>query len=195
MGFTQQHNHTLSEKQIDSALVANQINISHSELFSKLIIQDAGGRMKPIHTYASELLRKVSKHDTYKDMNATQVFLSIQQNPRLWFQIPIIYVEKGNTKLRDIVGIPHDQKYATLADFFDEKGMYKISEYQQEAQKTNIKSKFEKDGVKNASNDSFIQVCICSCIFLRSLLACICSIAGINQACLKETAKFISSLE
>ena len=145
MGFTQQHNHTLSEKQIDSALVANQINISHSELFSKLIIQDAGGRMKPIHTYASELLRKVSKHDTYKDMNATQVFLSIQQNPRLWFQIPIIYVEKGNTKLRDIVGIPHDQKYATLADFFDEKGMYKISEYQQEAQKTNIKSKFEKD--------------------------------------------------
>jgi len=145
VGFTQQHNHTLSEKQIDSALVANQINISHSELFSKLIIQDAGGRMKPIHTYASELLRKVSKHDTYKDMNATQVFLSIQQNPRLWFQIPIIYVEKGNTKLRDIVGIPHDQKYATLADFFDEKGMYKISEYQQEAQKTNIKSKFEKD--------------------------------------------------
>ncbi len=145
VAFSQQHNHSLSEKQIDSALVANKIDVSHSDLFSKLIIQDAGGRMKPIHTYASELLRKVSKHDTYKDMNATQVFLSIQQNPRLWFQIPIIYVEKGNTKLRDIIGIPHDQKYATLADFFDTKGMYKIAEHQQKAQKTNIKSKFEKD--------------------------------------------------
>ncbi|REE80381.1 cytochrome c-type biogenesis protein CcsB [Lutibacter oceani] len=145
VAFSQQHNHSLSEKQIDSALIANKIDVSHSDLFSKLIIQDAGGRMKPIHTYASELLRKVSKHDTYKDMNATQVFLSIQQNPRLWFQIPIIYVEKGNTKLRDIIGIPHDQKYATLADFFDTKGMYKIAEHQQKAQKTNIKSKFEKD--------------------------------------------------
>ncbi|MBI9041891.1 cytochrome c biogenesis protein [Lutibacter sp.] len=143
--FGQEHNHAMSEKQIDSALVANEISLEHAEKFSKLIIQDAGGRMKPVHTYASELLRKVSKHDTYKDMNATQVFLSIQQNPRVWFQIPVIYIEKDNTKLRDIVGIPHDQKYAALASFFDEQGMYKISEIQQEAQKSNIKSKFEKD--------------------------------------------------
>jgi cytochrome c-type biogenesis protein CcsB len=145
LAFSQQHNHILSEKQIDSALVANHIDLTHAEKFSKVIIQDAGGRMKPVHTYASQLLRKVSKHDTYKDMNATQVFLSIQQNPRLWFQIPIIYIEKGNTQLRDIIGIPHEQKYAQLASFFDEKGMYKISEIQQEAQKSNIKSKFEKD--------------------------------------------------
>ncbi len=145
ISFAQEHNHGLTNKQIDSALVENKIDLAHSEKFSKVVIQDAGGRMKPVHTYASELLRKVSKQDTYKDMNATQVFLSIQQNPRLWFQVPIIYIEKDNTKLRDIVGIPHDQKYATLANFFDSKGMYKISETQQEAQKSNIKSKFEKD--------------------------------------------------
>ncbi|GGK43931.1 MULTISPECIES: cytochrome c biogenesis protein [Flavobacteriaceae] len=145
ISFAQEHNHGLTNKQIDSALVENKIDLAHSEKFSKVVIQDAGGRMKPVHTYASELLRKVSKQDTYKDMNATQVFLSIQQNPRLWFQVPIIYIEKDNTKLRDIVGIAHDQKYATLANFFDSKGMYKISETQQEAQKSNIKSKFEKD--------------------------------------------------
>ena len=145
ISFAQEHNHALTDKQVDSALVTNKIELSHAEKFSKVVIQDAGGRMKPVHTYASELLRKVSKHDTYKEMNATQVFLSIQQNPRLWFQIPIIYIEKDNTKLRDIIGIPHDQKYATLANFFDAKGMYKISEIQQEAQKSNIKSKFEKD--------------------------------------------------
>ncbi|NQV77558.1 MAG: cytochrome c biogenesis protein CcsA, partial [Lutibacter sp.] len=123
----------------------NKINIEHAAKFSKLIIQDAGGRMKPVDTYASQLLRKVSKNDTYEDMNATQVFLSIQQNPRLWFQVPIIYIEKGNTKLRDIIGIPHENQYANLSNFFDEKGDYKISEIQQEAQKSNIKSKFEKD--------------------------------------------------
>ena len=47
--------------------------------------------------------------------------------------------------MRDLIGIPHEQKYASLANFFDEKGNYKLAEVQQEAQKSNIKSKFEKD--------------------------------------------------
>ena len=145
IAFSQQHNHSFTEKQLDSVIHANVISQDHAEKFSKVVIQDAGGRMKPVHTYASELLRKVSKHDTYEDMNATQVFLSIQQNPRTWFQIPMIYIEKGNTKLRDILGIPHEQKYTSLASCFDEKGNYKLGELQAEAQKKNIKSKFEKD--------------------------------------------------
>ena len=143
--FSQDHNHAPLQKQIDSIVTANIIDADHADKFSRVIIQDAGGRMKPVYTYASELLRKVSKSDTYKDMNATQVFLSIEQNPRLWFQVSIIYVESGNTKLRDLIGIPHEQKYASLANFFDEKGNYKLAEVQQEAQKSNIKSKFEKD--------------------------------------------------
>ncbi|HEY9168012.1 MAG TPA: cytochrome c biogenesis protein CcsA [Lutibacter sp.] len=145
MAFSQDHDHAPLQKQIDSLVTANIIDKNHAAKFSRVVIQDAGGRMKPIHTYASELLRKVSKSDTYKDMNATQVFLSIEQNPRLWFQVGIIYVEKGNTKLRDLLGIPHEQKYASLANFFDEKGNYKLVDVQQEAQKSNIKSKFEKD--------------------------------------------------
>ena len=145
--FSQNHDHEAFEKQVDSIVTANIINENHADKFSRVIIQDAGGRMKPVHTYASELLRKVSKSDTYKDMNATQVFLSIEQNPRLWFQVPIIYIETGNTKLRDLIGIPHEQKYAALASFFDEKGNYKLAEVQQAAQKSNIKSKFEKDVV------------------------------------------------
>ena len=143
--FSQEHNHGITEMQIDSVIKANSIDLKHAEKFSRVIIQDAGGRMKPVDTYASELLRKVSKSDTYRDLNATQVFLSIEQNPRFWFQVPIIYIENGNTKLRDLIGIPHEQKYAPLSSFFDEKGNYKIGEIQQEAQKSDIKSKFEKD--------------------------------------------------
>jgi len=143
--FSQQHNFLVTETQIDSVLKANVITPKHAEEFSKLIIQDAGGRMKPVHTYASELLRKVSKHETFRGMNATQVFLSIQQNPRIWFQIPVIYIEKGDTKLRDLIGIPHENKYASLANFFDLKGTYKLAEEQQKAQKAQIKNKFEKD--------------------------------------------------
>jgi len=145
IAFSQQHNFLVTETQIDSVLKANIISPKHAERFNKLIIQDAGGRMKPVHTYASELLRKVSKHETFRDMNATQVFLSIQQNPRIWFQIPVIYIEKGDTKLRDLIGIPHENKYASLANFFDLKGTYKLAKEQQKAQKAQIKSKFEKD--------------------------------------------------
>lgn len=143
--FSQEANHLISEKQIDSALNSNKISKEHANRFSRLIIQDAGGRMKPVHTYASELLRKVSKQESYNNMDASQVFLSIQQNPRIWFQIPIIYIEKGNTKLREIIGIPGGQKYAALSDCIDLKGNYKLAKEQQNAQKSNIKSKFEKD--------------------------------------------------
>jgi hypothetical protein len=44
-----------------------------------LIIQDAGGRMKPINTFSSKLLRKVSHSNDYKGMNSDQVFLSMSQ--------------------------------------------------------------------------------------------------------------------
>ncbi|HKJ05890.1 MAG TPA: cytochrome c biogenesis protein CcsA, partial [Flavobacteriaceae bacterium] len=141
----QDHPHGLTETQVDSILEQTTVSEEHAEKFSKLIIQDAGGRMKPIHTYASELLRKVSKHDNFNGLNATQVFLSIQQNPRAWFEIPVIYIEKGNTKLRDILNMDHEAKYAKLSSFFDESRIYKLAELQQEAHKSNIKSKFEKD--------------------------------------------------
>ncbi|MGV6845120.1 MAG: cytochrome c biogenesis protein CcsA [Lutibacter sp.] len=137
--------HQITPQQIDSALVANTVSKVHAAKFSRLIIQDLGGRMKPVDTYSSQLLRKVSKHDTFRGLNSDQVFLSIQLIPRVWFQIPVIYLERGDTKLRDIAGVPHDQKYASIADFFTKTGQYKLADYQKEASKKNIKGKFEKD--------------------------------------------------
>ncbi|MFK5878525.1 MAG: cytochrome c biogenesis protein CcsA [Flavobacteriaceae bacterium] len=142
-GFSQ-HQHQLTEQQIDSLLQANSVDKIHAEKFSHLIIQDAGGRMKPVHTFASELLRKVSKKDTYHRLDANQVFISIQQNPGFWFNVPIVYIKKDNTKLRDIIDIPHTQKYARLSDFFDAKGNFKIADVQEKAFKKKIKSKFEQ---------------------------------------------------
>jgi cytochrome c-type biogenesis protein CcsB len=143
-GFSQHKQHQTSEQQIDSILLANKTDALHAEKFSRLVIQDAGGRLKPVNTFASELLRKVSKNDSYKGLDANQVFLSIQENPKLWFSVPVIYIKKDNTKLRDIIGIPHDQKFARLADFFTERGVYKIQDIQEKAFKKKIKNKFEQ---------------------------------------------------
>jgi hypothetical protein len=45
-------------KQIDSLLNKFKVTEAHASKFGRLVIQDAGGRMKPINTFSSELLRK-----------------------------------------------------------------------------------------------------------------------------------------
>ncbi len=144
---TQHQAHSISEKQIDSILQVSLVDITHAENFSKLVIQD-DGRMKPAHTFASELVRKVSQTEKFKGMQPSQVLLSIIENPHLWFEVPIIYLEKGNTQIREILGLEATAKYARLSDFYDDKGASKIDTYIAEAQKKNIQNKFEKDVIK-----------------------------------------------
>jgi len=142
----QQHQqHGISEQQIDSVLNANRVDQKHAESFNSLIIQDAGGRMKPAHTFASELVRKVTHQETFKGMTPSQVFLSIKENPRFWEIVPMIYLEEGNTEIRELLGLPIDATHASLTDFLTPQGEYKIRAQVDEAIKKNVKNKFEKD--------------------------------------------------
>ena len=135
----------ITNQQIDSILKANIVDKTHAESFSKLVIQDANGRMKPAHTFASELVRKVSKTENFKGMEPSQVLLSIIENSRLWFEVPVIYLEKGNTQIRELIGVADSTKRASLIDFISDKGTYKIAERVAEAQKKKVRNKFEKD--------------------------------------------------
>ena len=105
--------------------------------------------MKPINTFSSELLRKVSKSDTYNGLNSDQVLLSILRNPLAWYSQPIIYIKRGNDSIRSILGIDKKQKYAAFMDFFDSKGQYKISEYLDDAYKSSLPNQFEKDFIES----------------------------------------------
>jgi len=100
--------------------------------------------MKPVNTFSSELLRKVSHKDTYNAMNSDQVFLSMTQYPTVWYEVPFIYINAGNDSIRKIIGIPATQKYARFINFFDEKGNYKLSKYLDEAYKAANPNQFEK---------------------------------------------------
>ena len=138
----------ITEHQIDSILKANMVDAKHAESFNKLIIQD-DGRMKPAHTFASELVRKVSQTEKFKDMEPSQVLLSIIENPVLWFEVPVIYLEPKNMEIRKYIGLPEDAKYAALSDFIEPvSGAYKIKEKVSEAQKKSVKSYFDKDLLK-----------------------------------------------
>ena len=146
-GFAQNetdHNHTNYYQSIDSLLLSQKIDKEHAKNFGSLVIQDDGGRMKPVNTFASELLRKVSKKDTYENLDANQVLVSMVINPRAWYFVPFIYIKKDNTKVRDLIGIPHDQKYARFSDLFTEDGNYKLKDEVASAHKKKIKTKYEE---------------------------------------------------
>lgn len=143
---TGQHAHNKpSTAQIDSLLIKTTVSQEHADLFGTIIIQDTGGRMKPINTFSSELLRKVSKDDHFRGMDSDQVMLSITQFPQLWYHVPIINLKKGNDSIRSVIGIPADAKFAALADFFDDKGNYKLDQFLDEAHQASVKDQFQKD--------------------------------------------------
>ena len=148
--FAQDHNNAqfLSEKQIDSVIEKRKVPAEHAAKFGRLIVQDAGGRMKPINTFSSELLRKVSHENTYKGMNSDQVFLSMTQGGNIWIQVPLIYMKAGNDSIRKIIGIDAEKKYASFIDFFDNQGNYKLLPYLENAYKSANPNQFEKDFIE-----------------------------------------------
>ena len=151
IAFSQHNTHKpkeLSETQIDSILQKSIVDRKHADLFSQLVIQDAGGRMKPAHTFASELVRKVAHTDNFKGLTPSQILVSITEAPMFWLNVPFIYLEKGNTQIREVLGLPKDTKYARFIDFYDENGTSKISHLVIEAQKKRIQSKLEQDAIK-----------------------------------------------
>jgi cytochrome c-type biogenesis protein CcsB len=128
----------------DAISFTKKIPIEHADAFGKLIVQDDGGRMKPINTYGSELLRKLSKKDNFRGLSSNQVILSLFVRPDLWENTPIVYMKKDNTKVRDLLGISHNQKTAKLTDFFTAERTYKLLEDVTLASKQKIKNKYQQ---------------------------------------------------
>lgn len=130
------HNKKPTKTQIDSVLTANMTPKKHADAFGHMVIQDLSGRMMPVNTYASEMLRKISKSDSYEDFDANQVFLSMQESQTLWYNVPIIYLaaNKADT-IRHLIQVDAKEKYVTLADFFTERGEYKLTPFLDEAYK------------------------------------------------------------
>jgi cytochrome c-type biogenesis protein CcsB len=157
--FAQTHNHTEdhnhdhethlfqgpTKAQVDSILEANRTPKEHADAFGHLVIQDLSGRMMPVNTYASEMLRKLSKYDTYESLDANQVFLSIQESPQLWYNVPILFLKlKKGDSIRKLIGVSKTEEYVRLADFFTNEGRYKLTPFLDEAYKAQVPNGFQK---------------------------------------------------
>ena len=132
----------------DSIVIQDKFSTKHAQKFGSLLIQDLGGRIKPANTFSSELLRKVSKSDTYKGLSSDQVLLSIINSPAIWYNVPIIYLKRGNDSIREILKLPKKTKYAPLVSFFDATGTYRLGQYLESAYRSSIPNQFDKDFIE-----------------------------------------------
>ncbi len=144
----------LSIEEIIDIIVENRVPEKQAEEFGRLIIQDYRGRMKPVNTYSSELLRKLSRKDHYEDpttgktiLNSDQFIISLTQNPMVWYTVPLIKIELKDEKLKEILDVQEGQKLVKFIQFFDDNGDYKLGPYLEEAYRAKVKSQFQKDVV------------------------------------------------
>ncbi len=117
----------------------------HVSEFGEIVVQSMQGRIEPVSTLASEILRKVSKKTSWEGMSPTEVFLDMQANPEKWKNVPIIKV--ANPELRKMLGA-YD-KFVTLNSVVAtrEMGGYKLSNLVSAAyaKKSNERNKFDKE--------------------------------------------------
>lgn len=145
-------------------LPAFAIPSDHAADFGHLVVQDHQGRLKPMNTYASEFLRKLSRKESLYGQTAEQIILGMMTYPRDWYHVPLVKLGK-HEELRHLIPIQGD--LAAYSDFFDTKGQYVLQELARKAYSTESRERnvFEKEIIKLDE-----RVNICSMIFSGNFL-------------------------
>lgn len=129
-----------------SAAPLKAVDQEHARLFSRLLVQSPSGRIEPVNTYSSEILRKIYHKDSYKGLNSDQVLAGIITSPEDWSGEPLIYI--SSKEVAADIGI--SEKYISFMGMFDGKGDYRIGQLVDEiARKTPAeRSKTDKEYLK-----------------------------------------------
>jgi len=139
MGVFAQHSHIEASKtpQVSKQLAAD---------FGSLLVQSQDGRLKPVNSLTSEVLRKVSRKTNLDGLSSDQVFIGMMAYPRKWQQVAMIKVT--HPELKKILGIKG--KYASYMDFITSNGNYKLSKQISEAYEKSpaFRNKFDNDVMK-----------------------------------------------
>jgi len=104
------------------------INKEHAQRFGKLLVQDYGGRIEPMNTLTSELIRKVTGKENPFGLIPEQMLLSMMAQGESWQKVPMIKI--SHPQLRSILEI--EGKYASFDDFYGTDG-YKIKSLAEDA--------------------------------------------------------------
>jgi len=138
------------------------INNETVNLFSRLWVLGVDGRIEPLSTLNSEIVRKVSGKSTLYGNSADEVVLSMMTQPEIWQTLPIIKVADKNLAAE----LGANGKYVTIKQLFDAQGHYRISE--------SVSKAYEKTpAFRNRLEKEYInvdeRVSICFMVFQGSM--------------------------
>ena len=126
----------------------------HIDAFGELLVQDHQGRIEPVSTLASDLLRKIAKTDNWDGMSAVEFFLEMSANPDKWKVVPLVKV--GHPDLAKTLGASGG--FVSFRQMFDDAGNYRLNDMVQQAynKKQTLRNKLDKE-VMNV--DERVNIC------------------------------------
>jgi cytochrome c-type biogenesis protein CcsB len=128
---------------------AQAIDREHALRFGTLVVQDSGGRMKPLDTLAHEILSKLSRKSELLGMSADQVLLGMITRPQVYQKLRMIKI--GHPLIAKKMGLPKETKYVSYDDFFDKKTgnyIFRNDVMSASRKKPSMQSKYDKELLK-----------------------------------------------
>lgn len=126
----------------------------HIKSFGKLLVQDHEGRIEPVNTLASDLLRKISKKDNWDGLSPVEFLIEMSANPAKWKDVPLVKVD--NSELQKVLGI--STNFVSFGQLFDQGGSYRLNEMVQQAynKKQTSRNKYDKEII---NVDERVNIC------------------------------------
>ncbi|MBL7968787.1 MAG: cytochrome c biogenesis protein CcsA [Prolixibacteraceae bacterium] len=133
---------TLSANTVSGA-ESSSAKAKHVAEFGELLVQDHQGRIEPVNTLASDLLRKITKKNSWQGLSAVEFFLEMSANPERWKNEPIVKV--ANPELKKMLGLSDD--YTSFTRMFDQNGKYRLNDLVQQSynKKQTSRNKLDKE--------------------------------------------------
>lgn len=121
-----------------------EVSKEHADELSSLLVQNFEGRIVPFHTLCEDILKKLYRGNTYKDLNAIQVVLGMHMYRDYWLDQKMIQVPSA---VRDQL---HLGEFASTIELADKEGNFKwLQQYKEAHQKPQAKqSEFDKKLIK-----------------------------------------------
>ncbi|HCY43255.1 MAG TPA: cytochrome C biogenesis protein [Prolixibacteraceae bacterium] len=140
--------------QASESFGASTTKVQHIKSFGRLLVVDHEGRIEPINTLASDLIRKISKKDSWEGLSPVELFVEMSANPDKWKTVAMVKV--ANPELKKMLGVSGG--FVSFNQLFDRSGHYRLNDLVQESynKKQTSRNKFDKEVI---SLDERINIC------------------------------------
>lgn len=100
------------------------VSSGHAEKFGRLVVLNPNGRLEPVNSYTSAILRKLHGADKLNSITSDQFFLNLLAFPEEWGAYPFIKVDNKEILKR----FGRNGKYIAWQDVFDADGHYVLTD-------------------------------------------------------------------